>query len=88
MLNKQRNDLAYRPLRDQYGQLKGKRRALVKAQQEKDPQLEAKQAEFTAWYAEQKTKVAELLGKAKEFETQIYATNQPQPRKYELAPVK
>jgi lysophospholipase L1-like esterase len=88
MLNKQRNDLAYRPLRDQYGQLKGKRRALNKAQQEKDPQLEAKKAEFTTWYAEQKTKVAELLGKAKEFEAQIYATNQPQPRKYELAPVK
>jgi hypothetical protein len=88
MLNKQRNDLAYHPLRDQYGQLKGKRRALAKAEAEKDPQLEAKKAEFAKWYGEQKTKVAELLGKAKEFETQIYAANQPKPLKYELALVK
>jgi hypothetical protein len=37
----------------------------VKAEAEKDPQLEAKKREFTTWYAEQKAKVAELLGKAK-----------------------
>lgn len=30
LLNKQRNDLAYHPLRDQYAQLKGKRRELAK----------------------------------------------------------
>ena len=88
LLNKQRNETAYHPLRDQYSQLKGKRRALAKADAEKDPQLEAKQTEFAAWYTDQKAKVAELLGKAKEIETQIYAANQPQPRKYEFALVK
>lgn len=87
LLNKQRNDLAYRSIRDQYGALKGKRRELAKVPAT-DPQHAAKKAEFEAWYATQKAKVAELRAKAKEFEDQIYASNQPQPRKYELAPVK
>lgn len=88
LLNKQRNDSAYRPLRDQYGALKGKRRDLAKAEQTNDPQLEAKKAEFEAYYTQQKMKVAELLAKAKVLEDEIYAANQPQPRKYELAPAK
>ena len=87
LLNKDRNDNAYHPLRDQYAQLKGKRRELAKIDAN-DPNLAAKKTEFEAWYTGQKAKVAELLGKAKELETQIYAANQPQPRKYEFAPVK
>ncbi len=82
-LNKQRNDLAYRPLRDQYGQLKGKRRDMNKIAKDA-PEYAAKQAEFETWYTGQKAKVAELLAKAKDFEAQIYAANQPVPRKYEL----
>lgn len=88
LLNKQRNETAYHPLRDQYAQLKGKRRDLAKAESANDPQLEAKKSEFEIWYVQQKAKVAELLAKAKELEDQIYAANQPQPRKYELALVK
>lgn len=83
LLNKQRNDLAYHPLRDQYAQLKGKRRELAKIDP-KSPEYAAKKTEFEQWQAGQKAKVAELLAKAKEFEDQIYATNQPPPRKYEL----
>src|SRR4029079_16996567 len=41
MLNKKRNDEAYRPIRDQYGALKGKRRDLQKATDANDPQLDA-----------------------------------------------
>ncbi|MEI9892588.1 MAG: hypothetical protein WDN28_01360 [Chthoniobacter sp.] len=70
LLNKQRNDLAYHPLRDQYAQLKGKRRELAKID-EKDPQYAAKKAEFETWYAGQKAKVAELLAQAKGIEDQI-----------------
>jgi hypothetical protein len=88
LLNKQRNDTAYHPLRDQYAQLKGKRRDLAKAESANDPQLEAKKSEFEIWYVQQKAKVAELLAKAKELEDQIYAANQPQSRRYELALVK
>ena len=84
LLNKERNDVAYHPLRDQYGQLKGKRRDLAKAEAAKDPELAAKKAEYEQWYTAQKAKVAELLAKAKSFEDQIYQANQPQPRKYEL----
>lgn len=88
MLNKQRNDTAYRPLRDQYGQLKGRRRDITKAEQTNDPQLAAKKTEFEAWYVTQKAKVAELRAAAKGFEEKIYATNQPKPHKYELSLVK
>jgi lysophospholipase L1-like esterase len=88
MLNKQRNETAYHPLRDQYAQLKGKRRDITKAEQANDPQLDAKKAAFTEWETGMKAKVTELLAKAKTIEDEIYAANQPQPRKYELAPVK
>ncbi|HSI13101.1 MAG TPA: SGNH/GDSL hydrolase family protein [Chthoniobacter sp.] len=83
MLNQQRNNEAYRPLRDQYGQLKGKRRELAKTP-ESDPQYAAKKAEFDKWYDGQKAKVAELLQKAADFEGQIYKANQPAPHKYEF----
>ena len=85
-LNKERNDVAYRPLRDQYGQLKGKRRDFAKIATN-DPQYAAKKAEFDAFYEKQKATVAELLAKAQDFEKQIYGANQPQPHKYEFTPV-
>jgi lysophospholipase L1-like esterase len=84
-LNKQRNEIAYHPLRDQYAQLKGKRRELAKIA-ESDPQYQTKKAEFEQWYAGQKAKVAELFGKALEIENQIYSANQPPARKYEVSP--
>jgi len=86
MLNKERNDVAYHPLRDQYSQLKGKRRDLAKIDPNA-PEYAAKKAEFEAWYATQKAKVAELLGKAKEIEAKIYEANQPVAHKFEVAVV-
>ena len=83
LLNEQRNNVAYHPLRDQYSQLKGKRRDLAKID-EKDPQYAAKKAEFDQWYEGQKAKVAELLAKAKDYEAQIYVANQPPPRKIRI----
>ena len=85
LLNQQRNNEAYHPLRDQYSQLKGKRRDLAKVA-ESDPQYAAKKAEFDKWYDGQKAKVAELLAKAADFEAQIYKANQPAPHKYEIVP--
>lgn len=87
LLNKKRNDEAYRPIRDQYGSLKGKRRELQKATDANDPQLEAKKAAFAEWYTAMKAKVAELQQKAKGYEDQIYAANQPKPHQYEISPV-
>jgi lysophospholipase L1-like esterase len=87
LLNKQRNDEAYNPIRGQYAQLKGKRRDLQKATDANDPQLAEKKAAFTEWYERQKTTVADLLAKAKGFEDQIYQTNQPKPHTYEIAAV-
>jgi len=86
MLNQQKYDEAYHPLRDQYGQLKGKRRELAKVDPS-SPEYAAKQAAFDEWYTGQKAKVAELLAKAKGFEDQIYQANQPTPHKYEITPV-
>ncbi len=84
MLNKQRNDTAYGPLRNEYAQLKGKRNALKKATDATAPDLDAKKAEFDTYYTAQKAKVAELLAKARAMEDEIYKINQPVPHKYEL----
>ena len=64
----------------------GLQRASEKLMQANDPQLEAKKAEFDEWHKGMAGKVAELLAKAKEFEDQIYAANQPMPHKYEVVP--
>ena len=88
LLNKQRNDMAYHPLRDQYAQLKGKRRALAKAEAANDPQLDAKKAEFTTGMPSRRRKSPSCWARRRNSKTQIYASNQPQPRKYELSPVK
>ena len=88
MLNKQRNDTAYNPLRGQYAMLKGKRRDLQKAADANDPQLADKKAAFDEWYNGQKAKVAELLAAAKGIEDQIYEANQPKPHAFEIALVK
>jgi len=86
LLNKKRNDEAYRPLRDQYGQLKNQRRAVDQAAARKDPNLETVKASYETWYTGQKAKVAELRAKAKAIEDEIYQSNQPKPHKYELVP--
>jgi lysophospholipase L1-like esterase len=88
LLNKDRNDQAYHSLRDQWAQLKGRRRDIEKLTAANDPQLEAKKTEFEQWKNGMQEKVAALLAKAKEFEDQIYAANQPKPHAYEIAPVK
>ncbi len=88
VLNKQRNDTAYNPLRGQYAMLKGKRRDLQKAADANDPQLADKKAAFEEWYNGQKAKVAELLAAAKGIEDQIYQANQPKPHAFEVALVK
>ncbi len=87
LLNKQRNETAYHPIRNEYAQLKGKRRDLQKAQDANAPDLADKQAQYDIYYAALKTKVADLLAKAGGLEDDIYKANQPIPRKYELARV-
>ncbi|HZJ15094.1 MAG TPA: GDSL-type esterase/lipase family protein [Chthoniobacteraceae bacterium] len=88
LLNKDRNDTAYHPIRDQWAQLKGRRRDIEKLTAANDPQLDAKKAEFEQWKNGMMEKVAALRAKAKEFEDQIYAANQPKPHTYEIALVK
>jgi lysophospholipase L1-like esterase len=84
-LNKQRNEQAYHPIRDQFAALKGKRRDLQKAIDANDPMLDAKKAEFDSWYSAMKKTVADLQAKAKALEDQIYTENQPKPHRYEIA---
>jgi lysophospholipase L1-like esterase len=86
-LNKQRNEKAYYPIRDQYGALKGKRRELQKAIDANDPMLDAKRTEFETWYTAMKKNVSDLQAKAKALEDQIYTDNQPKPHRYEISPV-
>lgn len=79
-LNRQRNDEAVHPLRDLYGQRKGRLRA---ARGKGD----AGMAEFEAWEkGEFAPKAAELEKKAAELEAEIYKINQPKPLKVEIRP--
>lgn len=73
MLNKQRNDEAIRPLRNLYGQRKGRLLGDRKA--------------FESWWnGEGRTKEAELLRKAAEIEEAIYKTNQPLEVEFKIRP--
>lgn len=77
-LNKKRNAEAINPLRNLYGQRKGKLRA---AREKND------MAGFDTWInTELKPKEAELLSKAAALEDEIYKLNQPQPLKVEVKP--
>jgi lysophospholipase L1-like esterase len=73
-LNKKRNDEAIRPLRNLYGQRKGKLRGPDKAAFE------------TWWNGEGKAQEAALMKKAAEIEEEIYKVNQPQSVKIEIRP--
>ena len=83
MLNKDRNDKAYRNIRNLYGSLKGKRNALAKLDPNA-PDAAAKKEEFAKWHADMKSQVAVLLDEARKIEDQIYTENQPKPRAYEV----
>jgi len=78
MLNKERNDAAVHPLRQQWVQRKVKRR---KKLQEYDPEA------YAQFYAAFETEVVRLLKKKTEYEERIYELAQPKARVYEIAPV-
>jgi hypothetical protein len=83
LLNKDRNERAYKKVRDLYGQLKGKRNTVAKIDPNA-PDAAAKKEEFAKWHADMKAQVAALLEEARKIEDQIYIENQPKPHTYEL----
>jgi len=95
MLNKDRNDQAVHPLRNWWGQLKGKRRQLdvLKGAQTPDKEaaaeaLKTATAAFEQWQEQEfKPGVEKSIALAKEFEEKIYAANKVPARKYELMKV-
>ena len=74
-LNRERNDLAIRPLRDTWGRVKGLRRQHA---------AEGTPEKFAPAFAELEPKIAELQALAAEYEAKIYAAAKPVPRIYEL----
>lgn len=76
-LNAKRNAEAIHPLRDLYGQRKGKLRAA---------RASGDMKAFETWWAENKIKAAELEKKADEIEDEIYKANQLQPLQVEIKP--
>ncbi len=74
MLNKERNEKAVAPLRNQWSAMKGNR------QLEKD-----NPEEFQKWRVDFDREVAALIKLAAEYEEQIYQINRPQPHQYELS---
>ncbi len=85
-LNQRRNVEAYHKVRDEYGQLKGRRRKVSEV--EGKPEAEKVRAEFDAWRAGMPDRVKALLAQAKQIEDEIYKVNQPKAHQYEILPVK
>jgi len=82
-LNKEKNDKAMRPVRDQWRNLKVKRNELAKT-----PDDVTKKQAFETWLPEFKASVEKLNASVREYEAKIYAANQPKPHRYEIAPAK
>ncbi|MCB1227499.1 MAG: SGNH/GDSL hydrolase family protein [Verrucomicrobiales bacterium] len=79
-LNRKRNDEAVRPLRDLYGQRKGRLRT---AREKGDEGMAA----FAEWEKTEFTpKAAQLTQRAAELETEIYQINQPSPLEVTIRP--
>ena len=83
-LNKKRNDEAMRPLRDFWIKRKSQINAVIEAEAKKGDDLGQKKEEFQKFTQEFNPKVEGFIAKAREFEDQIYAENQPKARKYEI----
>ncbi len=75
LLNRERNDKSVRPLRDQWGRIKGLRNQLATATEEKKTKLEGDIAAALA-------KVNDLVALGREFEEKLHAASQPVPRHY------
>lgn len=86
-INQERNDVAIRPLRNQWlatRELRNVRNALVAKLG--DATLTERKAKLEATHVDSNKKIEELMAKAKEYEDRIYAENQPKSHLYELAP--
>ena len=78
LLNKERNEKAVHPYRNQFSRLKGQQSREV---DKKDP------AAFATFMEKFEAELARLKKLSKEFEDKIYEANQPQPRRYVISRV-
>jgi len=79
LLNKERNEKAVRPYRNQFSRLKGQQSREI---DKKDP------AAFATFMEKFEAELARLKKLSREYEDKIYDANKPQPRRYEITPVK
>lgn len=84
VLNKRKTDEAVRPMRDQWAQLKNKRREVEKAEESNAPDAADKKTALEQWMPTFHTAVEDLLKKADAIEDQIYKENLPQSHHYEV----
>jgi len=90
LLNKERNEKAVHPLRNQWLDLKRQRRKLERwlaAHPDDDEGARQQQAAFTAWQKPFRQRVADILAEVHKYDDQIYAANQPPARAYSLQKV-
>jgi hypothetical protein len=85
-LNQLRNGEFYHKVRDEYGQLKRRRRALAELAGKPESEQEKARAEFEAWRSGMGERVRSLQAEAKRLEDQIYEVNVPKPHRYEVVP--
>ncbi|MEY2598517.1 MAG: hypothetical protein RLZZ142_776 [Verrucomicrobiota bacterium] len=83
-INKRRNEEAYRPLRNEFSQLKARRKKIETSPA--GPERLKLEAELETWRSGMRERVQALRTKARELEDEIYRINQPKPRRYEILP--
>ncbi|MFT5469103.1 MAG: lysophospholipase L1-like esterase [Verrucomicrobiales bacterium] len=76
-LNRDRNDLAMRPLRDTWGKIKGLRRKFAEQPDR-----------FAEEFEKLEPQIAELQQLLADYDKKIHTAAQPQPRKYQIRPAK
>ncbi len=76
LLNRERNDLAVRPLRDVWSKVKGARRKFA-----------TEPAKFAEFMQTTRPEIDRLVQLARDYEGRIHAAAQPVPRRYEIARV-
>jgi hypothetical protein len=77
------------PMRIDWAQLKAQRSLLKQAEEANESAAKVEQARkvFERFFEPNQKSIFDYVAKSRDIEDEIYRTNRPEPRKYELSPV-
>jgi lysophospholipase L1-like esterase len=89
LANKRRNAMGEHPMRIDWAQLKAQRSILKQAEEANESAARVEQARkvFERFFEPNQKSISDYVAKSQDIEDEIYRTNTPEPRKYELSPV-